>query len=305
MRSATRRPVADGRVDGDGQRARRRVGRRRAGLGRGARTPELRRSCTSTARPSARPGRKMGHSRSRRRARPRRWRSPGRSGRRRDADRAGRHRRVAGRAGSGTGSTTAAEHIDDAAGHWWFLAVVGGIALADSILPVAPSETVVIIAGVAVATGTAPYPLWLLILVAAGGAFLGDNVSYGIGHLFGGRLQRRADRKPTFAHKLAGRPRADPQARRSAADHRPLPSRRPDAGDDDVRRDPSAVSLVRQVGPARRADLGVLRAPGWPTSSASRWRTTGRLAFLAGVRRGGHHQRHHRGDPPGTQLAHR
>ncbi len=98
--------------------------------------------------------------------------------------------------------TTAAEHIDDAAGHWWFLAVVGGIALADSILPVAPSETVVIIAGVAVATDTAPYPLWLLILVAAGGAFLGDNVSYGIGHLFGGRLQRRADRKPTFAHKL-------------------------------------------------------------------------------------------------------
>ena len=98
--------------------------------------------------------------------------------------------------------TTAAEHIDDAAGNWWFLAVVGGIAFSDSIFPVAPSETVVIIAGVAVATDTAPYPLWLLILVAAAGAFLGDNVSYGIGHVFGGRLQRRADRKPTFARKL-------------------------------------------------------------------------------------------------------
>lgn len=94
------------------------------------------------------------------------------------------------------------EDLNDIAGNWWFLLVVAGVAVADSVIPLLPSETTVIIGGVAIATGTAPYPLWALIAVAAGGAFLGDNIAYFIGRRFSGRLDRRAERKPTFAAKL-------------------------------------------------------------------------------------------------------
>ena len=76
------------------------------------------------------------------------------------------------------------------------------MAIGDSVIPVLPSETTVILAGVAIATGTAPYPLWLLIVVAATGAFIGDNVAYQIGREFAGRLERRAERRPKFARKL-------------------------------------------------------------------------------------------------------
>lgn len=94
------------------------------------------------------------------------------------------------------------EDLNEIAGNWWFLAVVLGVAIFDSIIPILPSETTVIIAGVAIATGEAPYPLWLLIVVAAGGAFVGDNLAYEVGRRFSGRLERRAARRPTFAHKL-------------------------------------------------------------------------------------------------------
>jgi membrane-associated protein len=95
------------------------------------------------------------------------------------------------------------EDLNSIAGNWWFLAVVAAVAIGDSVIPVLPSETTVIIAGVAIATGEAPYPLWLLIIVAATGAFIGDNLAYEIGRRFAGRLEQRGERKPTFAHKLA------------------------------------------------------------------------------------------------------
>lgn len=94
------------------------------------------------------------------------------------------------------------EELNDFAGNWWFLAIVGAIAVLDSIVPVLPSETTVILGGVAIATGTAPYSLWMLILVAAAGAFVGDNLAYFIGRRFAGRLERRAARKPSFDRKL-------------------------------------------------------------------------------------------------------
>jgi membrane-associated protein len=96
------------------------------------------------------------------------------------------------------------EDLNDIAGNWWFLAIVAGVAVLDSIIPVLPSETTVIIAGVAIATGQASYPLWLLIVVAASGAFLGDNIAFLIGRRFAGWLERRGQRKPTFAQKLDG-----------------------------------------------------------------------------------------------------
>jgi membrane-associated protein len=166
------------------------------------------------------------------------------------------------------------DHIDEAAGNWWFLAVVVAVALADSIVPVAPSETVVIVAGVAIATGTAPYPLWLLILVAAGGAFVGDNIAYGIGRLFGGRVQRRADRKPTFAHKL-------------------------DVARDQIRQRGGLLLITARFLPGGRTlvtlTCGVTRQPhrwfmGWDLLATLIWATYGAgLAFIVGRPLQDHH----------------
>ena len=92
--------------------------------------------------------------------------------------------------------------LDDWSVNWWFLAVVFGIAFLDSVIPVVPSETTVIIAGVAVATGDAKYALWTVIVAGAVGAFLGDNAAYAIGHRWGTWFHRRAEHKPKFRARL-------------------------------------------------------------------------------------------------------
>jgi membrane protein DedA with SNARE-associated domain len=60
----------------------------------------------------------------------------------------------------------------------------------DAVLPVVPSETVIIAFGVATAGSTDPRIL-LLVLCAAVGAFAGDNLSYLIGWRFGPWATRR------------------------------------------------------------------------------------------------------------------
>lgn len=95
------------------------------------------------------------------------------------------------------------DRLADWAGNWWFLAMIFIIALLDSVIPIVPSETTVIIGGVAVATGDAPYPLIAVIVAGAVGAFIGDNVAYTIGHHWSAAFERRAERKPKFATKLA------------------------------------------------------------------------------------------------------
>ena len=60
----------------------------------------------------------------------------------------------------------------------------------DAILPVLPSETVIIALGVATAGSTDPR-IALLIACAAAGAFLGDNLSYFLGGRFGPFAERR------------------------------------------------------------------------------------------------------------------
>jgi membrane-associated protein len=99
--------------------------------------------------------------------------------------------------------TDLTDALGDWASNWWFLGAVFGIAFFDSIIPIVPSETTVIIAGVAVSTGEAPYSLWMVIVCGAVGAFLGDNTAYGIGRGFATRFERRAERKPKFAARLA------------------------------------------------------------------------------------------------------
>ena len=65
-----------------------------------------------------------------------------------------------------------------------------GLPCLDAVLPVLPSETVIIAFGVATAGSTDPRIL-LLVLCAAGGAFAGDNLAYLIGWRFGPWATRR------------------------------------------------------------------------------------------------------------------
>ena len=82
----------------------------------------------------------------------------------------------------------------------WFIAVIFIIALLDSVVPVVPSETTVIIGGVA--AGAGDQNLLLVIVAGAVGAFIGDNLAYVIGRSFHGPIARRAERKPSTQRRL-------------------------------------------------------------------------------------------------------
>lgn len=97
--------------------------------------------------------------------------------------------------------TDLTDWLDRTSGHKWFLLVILVIAFLDSVIPIVPSETCVIIGGVAAGLGTQN----LVAVIAAGaiGAFLGDNCAYMIGLRASDWFGRRTERKPKFARKLA------------------------------------------------------------------------------------------------------
>ena len=82
------------------------------------------------------------------------------------------------------------------------------IAFLDSVIPIVPSETAVIIGGVA--AGAGDQNLWLVIVAGALGAFLGDNIAYLIGRRFAPWFERRAETRektgqaPVWAHDQIG-----------------------------------------------------------------------------------------------------
>ncbi|WP_020384745.1 DedA family protein [Kribbella catacumbae] len=84
---------------------------------------------------------------------------------------------------------------------WWIYLALFGFAALDGFFPAIPSETLVITAGVFAATGEPN--LYVVIAMAAAGAFLGDHVSYGLGRGAGGRLLDRLE-PGTKRHKMAG-----------------------------------------------------------------------------------------------------
>ena len=93
--------------------------------------------------------------------------------------------------------------LDRVSGHWWFLAIILVIALLDSVIPIVPSETTVIIGGVAASgAGIGPYSVVFVIAAGAIGAFLGDNLSYQIGRRASNLVERRAAKKESTAKKL-------------------------------------------------------------------------------------------------------
>ena len=105
--------------------------------------------------------------------------------------------------------TDVGDWLDKVSGHWWFLVVILVVALLDSVIPIVPSETAVIIGGVA--AGSGEQRLALVILCASVGAFLGDNIAYLIGRHFSGRIDRYAAERPKTRGRLDW---ADRQIRR-------------------------------------------------------------------------------------------
>lgn len=93
--------------------------------------------------------------------------------------------------------------VADASG--WAYAIVFVLAFLDALVPIVPSETSVITAGVVAASGD--LNVALVIAFAAGGAFAGDNTAYLVGWKFGRRINDRfftsekAKKRIAWAHK--------------------------------------------------------------------------------------------------------
>ena len=83
----------------------------------------------------------------------------------------------------------------------WFYAIIFVIAVLDSVLPIVPSETLVIIGGVSAGLGNLWIPL--VIACAASGAFIGDNMSYLIGREASDWVMRRQNRTEKGAKRMA------------------------------------------------------------------------------------------------------
>jgi membrane protein DedA with SNARE-associated domain len=73
-------------------------------------------------------------------------------------------------------------------GAWWSYPLIAFLAAFDVILPVLPSETAVVTGGIVAAHGGLLLPL--VLIIAAVGAFAGDNLAYWIGRK-GQRVARR------------------------------------------------------------------------------------------------------------------
>jgi len=93
------------------------------------------------------------------------------------------------------------DELKDLSGSHWFYLIIFAIALADSVVPVVPSETIVIIGGVSAGLGEKWLPL--VIVLGAAGAFVGDNLSYSLGTVFSGPIERRYERSEKGRRRLA------------------------------------------------------------------------------------------------------
>lgn len=79
--------------------------------------------------------------------------------------------------------------IDFLTGSDWTYALLFGICVGDAVLPILPSETAAIVCGIQAARGQ--LSLALVLVVAAAGAFIGDNISYALGRFVGEPIQQR------------------------------------------------------------------------------------------------------------------
>lgn len=82
----------------------------------------------------------------------------------------------------------------------WFYVIIYVIAVLDSVLPIVPSETLVIIGGVS--AGLGDLSIVLVVLAAGLGAFTGDNMSYLIGRRASVAVTHRYERTEKGKRRL-------------------------------------------------------------------------------------------------------
>jgi membrane-associated protein len=92
------------------------------------------------------------------------------------------------------------DRLQDISTSPWFYLVIFVIALLDSVIPVVPSETAVILGGIA--AGQNDLNIGIVIGCGAIGALCGDNMAYAIGHRFSTRIARWYGKTPERARKL-------------------------------------------------------------------------------------------------------
>jgi membrane-associated protein len=93
------------------------------------------------------------------------------------------------------------QHIEDLSSSNWFYLFIFVIAFLDSMIPIVPSETLVILGGVAAGQGDLVLPL--VILCGSAGAFAGDSCAYLIGRRWGPWVERKFFSKPKGQKRLA------------------------------------------------------------------------------------------------------
>jgi membrane-associated protein len=79
--------------------------------------------------------------------------------------------------------------VDQISGSGWSYVLIFAFAYLDALIPIVPSETAVITAGVLAGSGKMSLPA--IIVLAASGAFAGDNTAYLIGRHYGEPAKRR------------------------------------------------------------------------------------------------------------------
>jgi membrane protein DedA with SNARE-associated domain len=96
--------------------------------------------------------------------------------------------------------TELTDWLADFSGNWWFLLIIFAVAYLDSVIPIVPGETMVIIGGVA--AGQGEQSLLLVIAAGASGAFLGDNTAYFIGAKLSRFIERQAAKREKWQARL-------------------------------------------------------------------------------------------------------
>src|SRR6185436_15129671 len=79
--------------------------------------------------------------------------------------------------------------VDTISGSDWSYAIIFGVAMLDAFFPLVPSETTVIAAGVLAAHGD--LRIELVLLAAATGAIVGDNITFWLGKTVGERIAEK------------------------------------------------------------------------------------------------------------------
>lgn len=93
------------------------------------------------------------------------------------------------------------EWLKESSASPWFYLIIFAVAVFDSVLPIVPSETLVIIGGVSAGSGS--LSIALVIACAASGAFIGDNLSYLIGREASDWVIKRRTRTERGAKQMA------------------------------------------------------------------------------------------------------